>query len=58
MPLPKGASNAVIEAGRKFVAAHGATRLGEVAKLHFRTAQVVTGAAGATGGVADGEAME
>jgi len=42
--LPKGASDAVVEAGRKFVAAHGADHLGEVAKLHFKTAQVVTGA--------------
>lgn len=41
--LPKGASNAVIEAGRKFVAAHGANRLGTVAKLHFKTTQAVTG---------------
>lgn len=41
--LPKGASAAVVEAGRKFVAAHGADKLGAVAKLHFKTAQAVTG---------------
>lgn len=38
VPLPKGASEAVEVAGRKIVAAHGAEKLGEVAKLHFRTA--------------------
>lgn len=41
--LPKGASSAVIEAAREFVARHGAERLGTVAKLHFKTTQVVTG---------------
>jgi len=41
--LPKGASSAVVEAGKKFVESQGANRLGEVAKLHFRTAQIVTG---------------
>jgi len=41
--LPKGASSAVIEAGRQFVQAHGVERLGQVAKLHFKTAQVVAG---------------
>jgi ribonuclease HIII len=43
LELPKGASNATIEAGRQFVAAHGADALGAVAKLHFRTTQVVGG---------------
>jgi ribonuclease HIII len=43
--LPKGASTAVIEAGKDFVATHGAERLGEVAKLHFKTSQVVLGRA-------------
>jgi ribonuclease HIII len=43
--LPKGASPAVVAAGKKYVEAHGAERLGTVAKLHFRTTQVVTGAA-------------
>jgi ribonuclease HIII len=40
--LPKGASNATVEAGRKFVQRYGADRLGAVAKLHFKTTQVVT----------------
>ncbi|MCK4859654.1 MAG: ribonuclease HIII [Candidatus Omnitrophica bacterium] len=35
--LPKGASDRVIEAGREFVAKHGRDKLGEVAKLHFKT---------------------
>ena len=43
LELPKGASNATIEAGKKFVATHGADALGSVAKLHFRTTQVVGG---------------
>jgi ribonuclease HIII len=43
--MPKGASTAVIAAGRKFVEAHGVDRLGEVAKLHFRTTQIVSGGA-------------
>lgn len=38
LELPKGASAAVDEAARKFVAQHGADQLGKVAKLHFRTA--------------------
>lgn len=37
--LPKGASSAVEEAGRRFVAEKGRQALGEVAKLHFRTAE-------------------
>jgi ribonuclease HIII len=37
VPLPKGASEAVITAGKKFVRQHGAEALGQVAKLHFRT---------------------
>lgn len=35
--LPKGASTAVIAAAREYVARHGAERLGNVAKLHFKT---------------------
>jgi len=35
--LPKGASNLVVEAGRKFVARHGRENLSEVAKMHFKT---------------------
>jgi ribonuclease HIII len=38
MELPKGASAAVDEAAKKFVAEHGAENLGKVAKMHFRTA--------------------
>jgi len=36
--LPKGASSAVDEAAKKFVAEHGADNLSKVAKVHFRTA--------------------
>ncbi|MDD2706557.1 MAG: ribonuclease HIII [Verrucomicrobiae bacterium] len=39
--LPKGASDAVIEAGRQFAAKHGRDALGQVAKLHFRTTEKV-----------------
>lgn len=41
--LPKGASSAVIDAGKRFVAKHGAPELHKVAKMHFKTAQTVTG---------------
>ncbi|HVL39267.1 MAG TPA: ribonuclease HIII [Fimbriimonadaceae bacterium] len=42
--LPKGASAAVIAAGRRFVERHGAPKLAEVAKTHFKTyADVLTG---------------
>lgn len=41
LTLPKGASEAVIEAGKKLVAQHGADVLGQVAKLHFRTTEKV-----------------
>lgn len=37
MRLPKGASRAVIEAGRGFVETFGEERLSEVAKMHFKT---------------------
>ncbi len=43
VPLPKGASAAVEEAGREFVARHGAEKLPLVAKMHFRTAYRVQG---------------
>jgi ribonuclease HIII len=43
VPLPKGASAAVIEAGRKLVAARGGEALGQFAKLHFRTTHFVMG---------------
>ena len=38
LELPKGASDAVVEAAKKFVAERGAANLGQVAKTHFRTA--------------------
>jgi ribonuclease HIII len=41
--LPKGASAAVIDAGKAFVQRHGADMLGHVAKLHFRTTESVLG---------------
>ena len=37
MVLPKGASNAVVLAGRVFVKRHSAGTLRQVAKLHFKT---------------------
>lgn len=37
MNLPKGASAAVIAAGRQFLQKHGREALGDVAKLHFKT---------------------
>ena len=41
--LPKGASSATIEAGKRFVQVHGVEKLGTVAKLHFKTAGQVAG---------------
>ena len=41
--LPKGASDAVITAGKEFVRRHGVEALGQVAKLHFRTTTSVIG---------------
>ncbi|MCE5318265.1 MAG: ribonuclease HIII [Parachlamydia sp.] len=38
LDLPKGASKATIEAARAFVRQHGRESLGQVAKLHFKTA--------------------
>ena len=38
MELPKGASATVDAAAKEFVARHGAEALGNVAKMHFRTA--------------------
>ncbi len=43
MDLPLGASDAVIAAGRRFVARHGTASLPEVAKMHFKTTASVTG---------------
>ncbi|MBI3326311.1 MAG: ribonuclease HIII [Nitrospinae bacterium] len=37
LPLPKGASQAVIQAGQAFVKRFGKAALRQVAKLHFRT---------------------
>lgn len=43
IPLPKGASAAVEQAGRAFVARHGPDALPKVAKMHFRTSFRVLG---------------
>jgi ribonuclease HIII len=43
LELPKGASSATIEAGKRFVQMHGVEKLGSVAKLHFKTTQTVSG---------------
>ena len=43
--LPKGASDAVIAAGKEVVAKHGREVLATVAKMHFRTSQRVLDAA-------------
>lgn len=43
MTLPKGASNLVIEAGKRYVVKHGKESLHQVAKLHFKTTQTVVG---------------
>jgi ribonuclease HIII len=43
--LPKGAGPLVLTAARRFVAIHGEARLGEVAKLHFKTTLKVVGRA-------------
>ncbi|MES2440381.1 MAG: ribonuclease HIII [Verrucomicrobiota bacterium] len=41
--LPLGASDAVVQAARELIAKHGPDSLGKVAKLHFKTTQVVLG---------------
>ena len=43
VPLPFGASAAVIDAAREIVTRHGADALRKVAKLHFKTTSSVTG---------------
>ncbi len=43
IPLPLGASAAVIDAAREIVSRHGAEALAKVAKLHFKTTAAVTG---------------
>jgi ribonuclease HIII len=40
--LPKGAGTQVDEAGREFLKKHGPEKLGDVAKLHFRTTQKIS----------------
>ncbi len=42
MEFPLGASSAVITSGKAFVQRYGLNRLGEVAKLHFKTTEQVT----------------
>jgi len=46
MTLPKGASDAVIQAAKQLVQKHSAEILGQVAKLHFRTTVSVLGGNG------------
>lgn len=41
MDFPKGASPAVIQAGKEFVNRYGRERLNEVAKIHFKTTKSV-----------------
>lgn len=41
LELPKGASAKVDQVGADFLAKHGAAKLGQVAKLHFRTTQKI-----------------
>lgn len=43
IPLPKGASDAVIAAGKAFVQRYGREALDQVAKIHFRTTTGVLG---------------
>lgn len=43
VPLPLGASDAVVQAARDVIAKHGPDALGKVAKLHFKTTQKVLG---------------
>lgn len=48
--LPLGASDAVVQAGRDFIARHGHDALVKVAKLHFRTSSAVLGSQPADAG--------
>ncbi|MGE0200165.1 MAG: ribonuclease HIII [Candidatus Melainabacteria bacterium] len=41
MNLPLGAGSNVVRAAKEFIARHGRNRLGEVAKLHFKTTQTL-----------------
>jgi ribonuclease HIII len=45
MTLPKGASNAVVQAGRAFIKRFGPAALRQVAKLHFKTTAEVLASA-------------
>jgi ribonuclease HIII len=45
MTLPKGASNAVVQAGQALVKRHGLETLRQVAKLHFKTTTEVLASA-------------
>jgi len=49
IPLPLGASGAVIEAGRQVIDRHGPVALAKVAKLHFRTSARILGHPGPDG---------
>jgi ribonuclease HIII len=42
LKLPKGASKATVEAGRRFVAKYGKEALSQVAKTHFKTTSQVS----------------
>ena len=42
LSLPLGAGPPVLQSGRDFIALHGQERLGEVAKLHFKTTNQLT----------------
>jgi len=41
MKLPKGASSAVIQAGKEFITRYGNERLEKVAKIHFKTTRSI-----------------
>ncbi len=47
LEFPRGASRAVDEAARRYVDKFGEAKLGDVAKLHFKTADRVRGGSGA-----------
>ena len=41
--LPKGASDSVVNAGKRFVQTHGDNSLGKIAKLHHKTTDKIRG---------------
>jgi ribonuclease HIII len=49
IPLPLGASAAVIDAAREIVSRHGLDALSKVAKLHFKTTAAVSGNSNTSG---------